>query len=79
MAVSDVRLRRTISFNPDQEPNEQVLDELASEIRSCLEGVPTRQALVEAAAFMRQSMVRHRNPDLQGKLLQVLNHGFEHS
>jgi len=79
LAVSDVRLRRTISFNPGQEPDEQELDELASEIRCCLEGLATRQALAEVSAFMLQSMARHRNPDLQGKLLQGLSKGFEHT
>lgn len=74
-----MRLRRTISFDPGLEPDERVLDELASEIRSCLDGVATRQALAEASAFMRQSMARHRNSDLQGKLLQGLNEGFEHT
>ncbi|WP_338844666.1 cupin domain-containing protein [Massilia sp. W12] len=73
LTISDVRLRRTVSFAPDQENDEQVLDQLASEIRSCLEGLTTRQALSEAAEFMRQSMSRHRNPDLQGKLLEALN------
>lgn len=76
LALGDVRLRRTISFDPDRAPDAEMLDALAAEIRSCLDGVAGRQALVEAASFMRQSMSRHRNADLQGKLVQGLKNGF---
>lgn len=78
-ALTDVRLRRTLSFDPAVEPDERALDELAAEIDACVQGISTRQALVEATAFMRQSMARHRNPDLQGRLLHGLLRGFEHT
>jgi len=72
LAMDDVRLRRTISFDPHLAPSEQTLDALAADIRSCMEGLGNRKLLADAASYMQQTMAKHRNPDLQGKLMQAL-------
>lgn len=77
LALSDVRLRRLISFDPAVEPDPRELDELAVLIRDCLGDVASPKALAEASDFMRKSMAKHRIPDLQGHLLHGLNTGFE--
>lgn len=77
LALSDVRLRRLIRFDPAVEPNPSELDELAALIGDCLGGMASSKALAEASAFMRQSMAKHRIPELQGHLLRGLSAGFE--
>ncbi|WP_141057841.1 JmjC domain-containing protein [Stenotrophomonas rhizophila] len=77
LALSDVRLRRMVRFDPAVEPDPRELSELAALIADCLSNVASSKALAEASAFMRQSMANHRIADLQGRLMRGLNEGFE--
>lgn len=63
LALSDVRLRRMVRFDPAIEPDPREPAERATLIDDCLSNVASSKALAEASVFMPQSMANHRVGD----------------
>lgn len=74
-ATRSPELRRTIAFDPAQEPDGEALAALAATLREQVEAALRPEAIAEAAALMRKTMKGHRNPFLRGQILEKLLNG----
>lgn len=71
-AARSPELRRTIAFDPAEQPDGETLKALCATLSDQLETALRPEALAEAAALMRKTMAGHRNPFLKGRFLATL-------